>query len=106
MKLIHARTMAAACGVSYVLNIIHILVALYGAFFVGKLLHGKRFGLKILLFCMCSAPLFLYASICYTDTLALPFPVWTLALWLYARKMPALTKQQKWKKQPCMLEAA
>lgn len=32
MKLIHARTMAAACGVSYVLNIIHILVALYGAF--------------------------------------------------------------------------
>ena len=98
MKLIHARTMAAACGVSYVLNIIHILVALYGAFFVGKLLHGKRFGLKILLFCMCSAPLFLYASICYTDTLALPFPVWTLALWLYARKMPALTKQQKWKK--------
>lgn len=98
MKLIHVRTMAAACGVSYVLSIVHILVALYGAFFVGKLLRGKRFGLKILLFCMCSAPLFLYASICYTDTLALPFPVWTLALWLYARKMPVLTKQQKWKK--------
>ena len=98
MKLIHARTMAAACGVSYVLSIVHILVALYGAFFLGKLLRGKRFGLKILLFCMGSAPLFLSASICYTDTLALPFPVWTLALWLYARKMPVLTKQQKWKK--------
>lgn len=98
MKLVHVRTMAAACGVSYVLNTVHILLALYGAFFFGKRFRGRRFGLKILLLCLCSVPLFLYASICYTDTLALPFPVWTLALWLYARRAPFITRRQRIKK--------
>lgn len=98
MKLFHVRTIAAACGVSYVLNTVHILLALYGAFFCGKLFRGRRFGLKILLLCLCSVPLFLYAPICYTDTLALPFPVWTLALWLYARRAAFITRRQRIKK--------
>lgn len=98
MKLVHVRTIAAACGVSYVLNTVHILLALYGAFFCGKLFRGRRFGLKILLLCLCSVPLFLYAPICYTDTLALPFPVWTLALWLYARRAAFITRRQRIKK--------
>lgn len=98
MKLVHVRTIAAACGVSYVLNTVHILLALYGAFFCGKLFRGRHFGLKILLLCLCSVPLFLYAPICYTDTLALPFPVWTLALWLYARRAAFITRRQRIKK--------
>ena len=98
MKLVHVRTIAAACGVSYVLNTVHILLALYGAFFCGKLFRGRRCGLKILLLCLCSVPLFLYAPICYTDTLALPFPVWTLALWLYARRAAFITRRQRIKK--------
>lgn len=98
MKLIHAQTMAAACGVSYVVNIIHILLAVYGAFLFGKHCRDTRFGLKILLLCLLSLPLWLYAPICYTDTLALPFPVWTLVLWLSARKAPFGSRRQKARK--------
>lgn len=98
MKLIRAQTMAAACGMSYVLNTVHILLAVFGAFLFGKLCRGTRFGLKILLLCLLSLPLWLYASICYTDTLALPFPIWTLVLWLYARKTPFGARRQKLRK--------
>lgn len=98
MKLIRAQSMMAACGVSYVLNTVHILLAVFGAFLFGKLCRGTRFGLKILLLCLLSLPLWLYASICYTDTLALPFPIWTLVLWLYARKTPFGACRQKLQK--------
>lgn len=98
MKLIRAQTMVAACGVSYVINIVHILFAVYGAFLFGKRCRDTRFGLKILLLCLFSLPLWLYASICYTDTLALPFPVWTLVLWLSARETPFDSRRQKVRK--------
>lgn len=98
MRLIHTQTMPVACGVSYVLNVVHILLAVYGAFLFGKISRNTRFGLKILLLCLFSIPLFLYAPICYTDTLALPFPIWTLLLWLYARRTPFVTRRQKIRK--------
>ena len=98
MRLIHTQTMPVACGVSYVLNVVHILLAVYGAFLFGKISRNTRFGLKILLLCLFSIPLFLYAPICYTDTLALPFPIWTLLLWLYARRTPFVTCRQKIRK--------
>lgn len=98
MRLIHAQSMPAAYGVSYVLNVAHILFAVYGAYLFGKYSRGPRFGLKVLALCLLSFPLFLYAPVCYTDTLALPFPVWTLALWLRARREPFAQRKQKVRK--------
>ena len=80
MRLIHAQSMPAAYGVSYVLNVAHILFAVYGAYLFGKYSRGPRFGLMVLALCLLSFPLFLYAPFCYTDTQTLPNPDWTQAL--------------------------
>lgn len=98
MRLIHTQSMSVAYGVSYVLNVAHILFAVYGAYLFGKYSRGPHFGLKVLVLCLLSFPLFLYAPICYTDTLALPFPVWTIVLWLYARRAPFEMRRQKIRK--------
>lgn len=66
----------------YMLNVLAISSSVFLAYLIVKKTHGIRNAALVMLLCLLSTPLYLYAPIVYTDTLCLPFPVISIYLWL------------------------
>ncbi|MGI6668642.1 MAG: ArnT family glycosyltransferase [Acetivibrionales bacterium] len=67
----------------YILNIISVTVSVAGACFLAYRLYGQRAAVLAALLCMGITPLYLYIPIVYTDTLSMPFPIWTVCVCTY-----------------------
>lgn len=68
----------------YILNVIAIDISLVVAYLLAKRVFGMRIAAMVMLLCLFTTPLYLYAPIVYTDTLSMPFPVLTLYCWVLA----------------------
>jgi hypothetical protein len=67
----------------YFLNILSVTVSIVGACFLAHRLYGHRAAVLAALLCLAVTPLYLYIPIVYTDTLSMPFPIWTACVWTY-----------------------
>lgn len=70
----------------YVLNIFSVTVSIVGACFLAYRLYGRRAAVLAAMLCLAVTPLYLYIPIVYTDTLSMPFPIWTACAWTYIYK--------------------
>lgn len=70
----------------YILNIFSVTTSIAGACFLAYSIYGQRAAVLTALFCLAVTPLYLYIPIVYTDTLSMPFPIWTACAWAYIHK--------------------
>ena len=78
---------------AYVVNIVFIFLAALFAVLSAKKIGGNKLALNTIIFIICSAPLYLYAPIIYSDTLSVAFPVMTLYFWLTAKEQKEKSKR-------------
>jgi hypothetical protein len=69
----------------YILNIICVTSSIIGACLLANKTYGQRAAVLTALFCLAATPLYLGIPIVYTDTLSMPFVIWTLYAWSFIR---------------------
>ena len=79
---------------AYIINIIFILLAGIFATLLAKKIGGNKLALNTILLIIGCAPLYLYAPIVYTDTMAVTFPVMTLYFWLNSNEYKEKSKKR------------
>ena len=69
----------------YILNIIAVTSSITAACLLANRLYGQRAMILTAFFCIAATPLYLYIPIVYTDTLSMPFAIWTVYAWSCTR---------------------
>ncbi len=69
----------------YVLNIIAVTSSVAGACMTAWRVFSPQASVKAALFCLTATPLYLYIPIAYTDTLSMPFAIWSVYAWSRVR---------------------
>ena len=69
----------------YLLNMLSVTSSIAGVCLLAYRLYGRRAAVLAALFCLAVTPFFLEIPIVYTDTLSMPFVIWTLYIWTYVR---------------------
>lgn len=69
----------------YLLNMLCVTSSITGASLLAFRLFGKRTGVLTALFFLGVTPMYLYIPIVYTDTLSMPFAIWTVYVWSLIR---------------------
>ncbi len=67
----------------YTLNVISVTASILGACLLAYRLYGQRAAVLTAFFCLAVTSFYLYSPIVYTDTLSMPFAIWTLVAWSY-----------------------
>jgi hypothetical protein len=69
----------------YLLNMFCVTASVTGACLLAYRTYGHRAAVLTALFCIAATPLYLYIPIVYTDTLSMPFVIWTVYVWSFIR---------------------
>lgn len=69
----------------YILNVLCVTSSIIGACLLAYRTYGQRAAVLTALFCLASTPLYLDIPIVYTDTLSMPFVIWTVYAWSFIR---------------------
>jgi hypothetical protein len=75
----------------YILNIIAVTLSITGVCLLANRLYGQRASVLTAFFCIAATPLYLYIPIVYTDTLSMPFAIWTVYVWSFIKPYPIST---------------
>lgn len=69
----------------YGLNILAITSSIAGACLTAWRVFSPTVAVRTAFFCLAATPLYLYAPIVYTDTLSMPFAIWSVYAWSFIR---------------------
>lgn len=69
----------------YTLNILSVISSIIGACLLVYRLYGHKSAVLAAFFLLGMTPLYMNIPIVYTDTLSMPFAVWTVYLWTFIR---------------------
>lgn len=67
----------------YLLNMLSVTASIAGACLLAYRLYGHRAAVLAAFFCLAFTPFYLNIPIVYTDTLSMPFVIWTVYAWTY-----------------------
>ncbi|HEX2944413.1 MAG TPA: glycosyltransferase family 39 protein [Clostridia bacterium] len=80
------RTFFGGHGLApYLLNMLSVTVSIIGACLLAFRLYGRRAAVLAALLSLTISPFYLDIPIVYTDTLSMPFVIWTVYVWTYVR---------------------
>lgn len=77
----------------YIMNVIAITSSIIGACVIAWRVFSPTVSVRTAFFCLAATPLYLYAPIVYTDTLSMPFAVWSVYAWSLIRFPDDLTSR-------------
>ena len=69
----------------YLLNILSVTASITGACLLTQRLYSRRAAVLAAFLCLAVTPFYLNIPIVYTDTLSMPFVIWTVYVWTYIR---------------------
>jgi hypothetical protein len=69
----------------YILNIFAVTSSIVGACMTAWRVFSPHTSVRAALFCLAATPLYLYIPIVYTDTLSMPFAIWSVYAWSFLR---------------------
>ncbi len=67
----------------YLLNMLSVTASITGACLLAYRLYGHRASVLAAFLCLAVTPFYLNVPIVYTDTLSMPFVIWTVYVWTY-----------------------
>ena len=67
----------------YLLNMLSVTASITGACLLAYRLYGRRAAVLAAFLCLAVTPFYLNIPIVYTDTLSMPFVIWTVYIWTY-----------------------
>lgn len=75
----------------YILNMFAVTSSIVGICITVWRVFSPSASVRAALFCLAATPLYLYAPIVYTDTLSMPFAIWSVYAWSFIRFPGALS---------------
>lgn len=75
----------------YMLNAFAVTSSIAGACITAWRVFSPSASVRTALFCLATTPLYLYVPIVYTDTLSMPFAIWSVYAWSFIRFPGALS---------------
>ena len=77
----------------YILNILAVTSSIIGACVTAWRVFSPAVSVRTAFFCLAATPLYLYAPIVYTDTLSMPFAIWSVYAWSFIRFPGAISSK-------------
>ena len=77
----------------YILNILAVTSSIIGACVTAWRVFSPSVSVRTAFFCLAATPLYLYVPIVYTDTLSMPFAIWSVYAWSFIRFPGALSSK-------------